>query len=109
MIDGDLYILKFVAAFALVMGLMLGLAWVMKRAGLGGKSFLPGGKRRLAIVEQLPLDHRRRLMIIRRDDRDHLIIVGPDGHLVVEGNIPVIPTPLSVVPDTTEEQGRAHA
>ncbi len=109
MIDGDLSILKFVAAFALVMGLMLGLAWVMKRAGLGGKSFLPGGKRRLAIVEQLPLDHRRRLMIIRRDDRDHLIIVGPDGHLVVESNIPVTSPLLSVVTPETEEQGRAHA
>lgn len=76
-------------AFALVMCLMYLLSWFLKRIGLSGQSMLPGAKRRLKLVEHLPLDHRRKLVIIRRDNKEHLLVLGPNGETVVEANIPV--------------------
>jgi flagellar protein FliO/FliZ len=35
--------------------------------------------RRLKIVESLMLDPRRRLVVVRFDDRDHLILLSPAG------------------------------
>lgn len=83
-------LIKFMAAFAFVIGLMLLMSWGMKKAGLSGTSLLPGGaKRRLRVVEYLPLDHRRKLVLVRCDDKEHLIVLGPTSETVVERNIPV--------------------
>lgn len=82
-------LLKTFFAFAFVMALMLGFAWFLKRVGLGGQSMLPGGKRRLKVVEFLPLDAKRKLVLVRRDNRDHLLVLGPAGETVVEAGIPV--------------------
>ncbi len=82
-------LLKFFSAFAFVMSLMFLLSWGLKRLGLAGTSLLPNGKRRLRIVETLPLDIRRKLVIVRRDNKEHLLILGPTGETVVEANIPV--------------------
>lgn len=95
-------ILKFFFAFTFVISLMFGFAWVLKKMGLSGKSMLPNARRRLRIVEHLPLDHRRRLLLVRRDDRDHLIILGPNSETVVEANIPVTAdSAAAAAPDTT--------
>ena len=80
-------LLKFLFAFAFVMCLMYLLSWFMKRIGLSGQSMLPGGKRRLKIVEFLPLDHRRKLVLVRRDNKEHLLVLGPAGETVVEAGI----------------------
>jgi flagellar protein FliO/FliZ len=81
-------LLKFASAFVFVIALMLMVSWLVKRAGLAG-ALLPGAnKRRLKVVEFMPLDHRRRLVLIRRDDREHLLLLGPQGETVVETNIP---------------------
>ncbi|MCE9508350.1 MAG: flagellar biosynthetic protein FliO [Alphaproteobacteria bacterium] len=82
-------LLKFFSAFVFVIALMLLLSWVMKRMGLAGSMMAGAGKRRLKIVEFMPLDHRRRLVLVRRDDREHLLLLGPQGETVVETNIPV--------------------
>jgi flagellar protein FliO/FliZ len=82
-------LIKFALAFVFVIGLMLLLSFALKRAGLAGPVMTGGAKRRLRIVEALPLDHRRRLVIVRRDDREHLLVLGPSGETVVEQGIPV--------------------
>lgn len=40
---------------------------------------IPPAQRRLHIVEQRPIDARSRLMIVRWDDVEHLILVGGGG------------------------------
>ncbi|MEZ0223769.1 MAG: flagellar biosynthetic protein FliO [Alphaproteobacteria bacterium] len=80
--------LKAIAAFVFVMGLMYLLSWGIRKLGLNGQSLLPGAKRRLKIVEYLPLDARRRLVLVRRDQKEFLLVLGPQGETVVEGNIP---------------------
>jgi flagellar protein FliO/FliZ len=62
-------------------------------AGLGARKWgvpgiaKPNDTRRLAIVEQLMIGPRQRLYLIRRDDVEHLIVIGADGTRVVETNI----------------------
>lgn len=47
----------------------------------------PTSKRRLAIVESLDLDAHRRLVILRRDSVEHLVLIGGPSDLVVETDI----------------------
>jgi flagellar protein FliO/FliZ len=49
--------------------------------------FAPKPERRLDIVEQSNLDGRRRLILIRRDDVEHLIMTGGPVDMVIETGI----------------------
>lgn len=69
---------RFIIVLILVIGLILGLAWVLKRFGLSGAlQGSLGRKRRLSTVESISLDGRHRLVLVRRDDVEHLLLVGP--------------------------------
>ena len=64
------------------------------REGLNGKLAGKLGKwdfkipdRRLAVVETLMLGPKHRLIIVRRDNVEHLVLSGPDGATVIEQNI----------------------
>lgn len=80
-------IFKFVIAFLAVLALMFFIAWALKKAGLATVPMMQGGKRRLKIVEYATIDSRRRAVLLRRDDREHLILVGGDADCVIETNI----------------------
>ena len=84
----DVY-LRFLLALAVVLGLIAALTWAARRFGFGG-GMLPMKARtsRLAVVDALMLDSKRRLVLIRHDEREHLIILGPAGETVVESGIP---------------------
>jgi flagellar protein FliO/FliZ len=84
----NVLLLKFFSAFVFVISLMLLLSWAMKRLGVPGTMVRSAGKRRLRVVEYLPLDHRRRLALVRCDDREHLLLLGPQGEIVVKADIP---------------------
>jgi flagellar protein FliO/FliZ len=79
--------LRFIAALVFVLGLICATAWLVRRfrldGSLGGRSGGAKG-RRLALVETLPLDARRRLVLVRRDDVEHLLLVGQDGNRLIE-------------------------
>jgi flagellar protein FliO/FliZ len=76
-------IARYFGALVLVLGL-LGLAWVAARKyGLPG-IVAPGGVRRLQVVETLMLDARNKAYILRRDDTEHLIVVGPQGVIAID-------------------------
>lgn len=83
-------IIRMIAALVFVLGLMMGLNLIMRRVNARTGLHVPGQKRRLKIVESLTLDARRRLVLIRRDDREHLVILGPAGETVVESGIATI-------------------
>ncbi len=81
--------LRFVAALAFVVGLIGLLAIAAKRFGMAPRIVKdPGRKGRLAIVDMAPLDGRRRLVLVRRDDVEHLVILGANSETVVETGIP---------------------
>ncbi|HNB27859.1 MAG TPA: flagellar biosynthetic protein FliO [Alphaproteobacteria bacterium] len=76
--------LRFALALILVLGLIALLAWVLRRFGMGMK--LTKG-RRLGIVEVQSLGPRHRLILLRRDQVEHLVLVGPHSETVIEGGI----------------------
>jgi flagellar protein FliO/FliZ len=83
-------ILRFFMALVFVVSLMGGLWIILKKLGMnGGFTLQQGKKRRLKIVEILPLDVKHKAVLIRRDDKDHLVILGPNGETVIEQSIPV--------------------
>lgn len=53
----------------------------------GPKFFGPKPEKRLDVVEQWSLDARRRLVLIRRDDVEHLIMTGGPVDIVIETGI----------------------
>ncbi len=75
------------SALLLVVGLILALAWVARRLGLMGRLGAVGGKRRLSLIEVLPLDAKRRLVLVRRDGTEHLVLLGHASDLVIERGI----------------------
>jgi flagellar protein FliO/FliZ len=77
---------RFLAAFLFVLGLIALVAWLARRFRLGTGA-TAGAARRLAVLETLPLDGRRKLVLIRRDGTEHLLLLGTDGSRVVEGGI----------------------
>jgi len=75
-----------VAALAGVLALIALLAWMARRLGLGAAGPRPG--RRLALVEVLALDPRRRLVLVRCDGREALLLTGGGGQDALLGWLP---------------------
>lgn len=77
-----------VIAFAVVLTLILFLAWIFRRLA-GGR--LPNEKRgrvaRLAILEAIAVDPKRRLVLLRRDNTEHLVLIGGNNDVVIEQGI----------------------
>lgn len=89
MLDDLPQIVRLIAALAFVLALMGGLTVLLRKLGLAESSAKQtGDRKRLKIIESIPLDHRRKLVLIQRDDRQHLVILGANSEIVVESNIP---------------------
>jgi flagellar protein FliO/FliZ len=80
--------LRFALALSFVLALIVAASWVMRRLGYGGTRPARTGKaRRLAVVEVAQIDVRRRLVLIRRDGVEHLVLLGINNDLVLETGI----------------------
>ncbi|MFJ5487741.1 flagellar biosynthetic protein FliO, partial [Hansschlegelia beijingensis] len=93
--------LKFILAFAVVILLVVLAAWLMRRfsgQGLSGGMGSSGRSRqpRLGVLDVLAIDGRRRLVIVRRDNVEHLVMIGGPNDLVVESGILRVPAGLPV-------------
>ena len=98
---------RFVLALIAVLALIGGIAWLARRLGLGGRLAPNKSKSpRLSLVEVLALDSRRRLVLVRRDSQEHLLLLGPSGDLRVESDIeapaPAAESPAPVALKRTE-------
>ena len=75
-------------ALAVVLALIAAGTWVARRYLAAGFIGNLGGKRRLSVVEYAMLDGKSRLVLVRRDTTEHLLVLGPAGAVVVETGIP---------------------
>jgi len=100
-----LSLLRTIGALGLVLGMLAGALWVVRRYDLK----LPGrvtstNRRRIEMVERLSIDAKRSVALIRRDNAEHLILISPDGHLTIETGIvrpePVVAEPAPVAVPT---------
>src|SRR5215831_6803596 len=79
---------RFFIAFLVVLALIGLTAWLVRSFGanrLGGAA--RGRQPRLAVIDAATVDGRRRLVLIRRDNIEHLLMIGGPTDLVVEPNI----------------------
>ncbi len=83
----DIYI-RFMLALVVVLALIGGIAWAARRFGFGGQLTPNRGKSpRLSVVEVKVLDSRRKLVLLRRDGCEHLVLLGPHQDLLLESAI----------------------
>ena len=80
---------RFFLAFLIVLGLIGVTAWVVRRFGAGrlGGGAARGRQPRLAVIDYASVDGRRRLILVRRDNVEHLLMIGGPTDVVVEPNI----------------------
>jgi flagellar protein FliO/FliZ len=67
-------------------------------AGKWGKWNFTAPERRLAVVESLMVGPKQRVVIIRRDNVEHLIFTGADGATVIESHISPAPAAKAPTP-----------
>jgi flagellar protein FliO/FliZ len=81
---------KFIVTFIVVLALIPLLLWVVRRIGgtrLGSPASRGGRQPRLAVIDAASIDGRRRLVLIRRDNVEHLVLIGGPADVVIEQNI----------------------
>ncbi|PWE17545.1 hypothetical protein DDZ18_07695 [Marinicauda salina] len=94
---------RYIAALVLVLGLLAGFAYILRRGWAQG--FLPGlpgahAERRMRIVESLVIDPRRRVAIVEVDDVEHVLLLGAANETLLDAR----PAPKfePVAPDDAE-------
>jgi flagellar protein FliO/FliZ len=82
-------LMRTLGALAVVLGLLAGALWIVRRydIGLPGRIGSGGGGRRIEVVERTTLDGRRSVALLRRDGREHLILLAPEGNIMLEAGI----------------------
>ncbi|MDR3375449.1 MAG: flagellar biosynthetic protein FliO [Ancalomicrobiaceae bacterium] len=86
---------QFVIALILVVILIVLVAWVIGRfatGSLGARKGSTKGRSRLAVTDASDVDGHRRLVLVRRDDVEHLIMIGGPNDLLIESRIMRQPT-----------------
>ncbi|ASY63149.1 procollagen, type VI, alpha 3 [Sinorhizobium sojae CCBAU 05684] len=79
-----------IAAGAVAIGLLclVAVLWIIRRKP--SSPFVRGGRNRqprLAVLDAAAVDTRRRLVLVRRDDVEHLIMIGGPTDIVIESRI----------------------
>ena len=87
--EGTSLPVRFFIAFVVVFALIGLTAWLIRRFGSGslGSQKARGRAPRLAVIEAGAVDGRRKLVLIRRDNVEHLIMIGGPTDILVEANI----------------------
>jgi flagellar protein FliO/FliZ len=81
--------LTFFFAFVAVLALIGVVAWLIRRFASNrlGANTNRGRMPRLAVIDAAAVDGRRRLVLVRRDNIEHLLMIGGPTDIVVEPNI----------------------
>jgi len=81
--------LTFFFLFIAVLALIAGVFWLVRRfAGNRlGSNANRGRLPRLAVIDAAAVDGRRRLVLVRRDNVEHLLMIGGPSDIVIEPNI----------------------
>ncbi len=86
--EGAANIVGFVLIFAIILGGIFVVLSIIRR--FSGGTFVSNGRTRqprLSVMDAAAVDSRRKLVLIRRDDVEHLLLIGGPTDVVVEQNI----------------------
>ena len=93
--------LRFAAALIFVLALIGAAAFALRAFGFMTPGNRNKAERRLTIVETMVLDPRRRLMIVRRDNVEHVLLLGLSGETIVERAVKMAEISTDPIPGTT--------
>lgn len=82
-------VLTMVFALALVLVMIVAGVWLLKLFFRASGNIGRGRNRRLMLVDAMNIDQKRQLLIVRRDNVEHVILTGGPQDVVVETGIPV--------------------
>ena len=104
---------RFFLAFLIVVALIGVAAWVIRRRGSARTGRAVRARQpRLGVIDYAAVDSRRQLILVRRDNVEHLVMIGGPVDVVVESNI-VRALPVSgeatIARDPTPAETLAHA
>jgi len=82
-------IVGFILIFAIILGGIFVVLSIIRRFSGGGftSNGRTGRQPRLSVMDAAAVDSRRKLVLIRRDDVEHLLLIGGPTDVVVEQNI----------------------
>ncbi|MEN3953284.1 flagellar biosynthetic protein FliO [Iodidimonas sp. SYSU 1G8] len=81
----DFYaIARMLGSLGVVLGLLMFALWAVRRFDLRLPGRAAASERRLAVVERIAVDQKRVLLLLRCDAREHLVLVGPEGTLLIQ-------------------------
>lgn len=92
--DSGMFLTAAFALGAVVVAIVLVL-WLLKLVSNASGRVARGRNRRLAVVDSLALDPKRQLLIVRRDNVEHLILTGGPQDVVVETGIAIEEAPAA--------------
>src|SRR6266540_5421614 len=80
---------RVLGAIIILVALLGAFFWVVRWFGAErlGTATARGRQPRLAVIDAAAVDGRRRLVLIRRDNVEHLLMIGGPSDLVIEPNI----------------------
>src|SRR5438477_6694957 len=79
---------QFLLSFLIILGVIGAIWWTVRRFGSGRLGASTRGRQpRLAVIDYASVDGRRRLILVRRDNVEHLLMIGGPSDIVVEPNI----------------------
>lgn len=76
-------IARYLGALLVVLALLGLAALAARRYGVPGV-IKANAVRRLSVVESMMIGPRQKLLLVRRDDREHLLFIGPQGATLIE-------------------------
>lgn len=89
------------ALFITILAIIL-VVWLIKMAFRVSRDGARGKMRRLAVLSSAPVDNKRQLLIVRRDDTEHLVMIGGPNDVVIETGFQN-PHDFAQRPTTTEQ------
>lgn len=89
--------LRTLAALSAVLALLCAGLWMARRFGLvGGGSAGHGRVARLALAERIALDQKRSIALVRHGTAEHLILLAPEGNILLGDQREEIGEPLVI-------------
>ncbi len=88
-------ILTVVFALGIVLVLIVLAVWLLKLLYGATGNVARGRNRRLSVIDSLAIDQKRQLLIVRRDNVEHLVLIGGPQDVVIETGIAVDETALA--------------
>lgn len=92
---------RFIFAFLFVVGLIGLLAMALKHFGASGRfgpAMRASADGRLKVVEVRYIDPKRKLVLVRRDNAEHLLLLADGRETVIEAHIPAPPENAAEAP-----------